>query len=438
MKRKYLHFSWTTLFIFIIVLASVVRCYNQLFFFSSNTEVLILSFCLGALILKKADQLFKNKISLPITLLVLLCFGIALFRFSPAYYSRSLYAMSIIALGCYFIGLLYGGKFYHVLWLVVGHGALNAIVTWIQIFNYSYYEEYLQRFINPELIGSINRIYKSFGGLCGMSDHYSRNAFFIVSAIFVLFAFFLSEKAKWKKNLYLCATAFFFLTLMTIGKRAHLIFASFILFVVYLCSQKNIKKSIKKGMWATLFILVAGTAVLILVPSSRQTILRIINSLNDGGTDFSTGRINHIYPLAWRLFLNSPWIGNGFGYFTTYTNNAYAGVHNDYLQWLCDYGIVGFVSYMAFTMASFYTIYRIYRTMCKNPMYYSVKVKVLAAWSLLFQGWVLVYSLSGIPHYDYEISILYYIACGIGVCLAIQNRKWRRGMYEENRNRDVV
>ncbi|MGO4972119.1 O-antigen ligase family protein [[Clostridium] aminophilum] len=86
---------------------------------------------------------------------------------------------------------------------------------------------------------------------------------------------------------------------------------------------------------------------------------------NGGGSrsvDISTGRFI-IWARAWKLFKNNPIIGIGWGNFSLYMTDYYnsvtgvqvANVHNDYLQLLCETGIVGF---LCFTLPMLYILSR--------------------------------------------------------------------------------
>lgn len=57
--------------------------------------------------------------------------------------------------------------------------------------------------------------------------------------------------------------------------------------------------------------------------------------------DVSSGRIE-LWKEAWDYFLDNPLFGIGWHRFITITPNAHE-VHNTYLQWLCETGIVGFL-----------------------------------------------------------------------------------------------
>lgn len=127
-----------------------------------------------------------------------------------------------------------------------------------------------------------------------------------------------------------------------------------------------------------------------------------------------------LWKLAWEQFLEHPIFGIGWGRYYTdvsfrydYTN--YYHVHNTYIQLLCETGLIGcsfVIGWMTYILKK--TVY----------LYQGIKEwgteKSFVGFSLSFQLFFLLYSLTGNTFYEEEISIPYFIACGVTLYLERQ------------------
>ena len=111
------------------------------------------------------------------------------------------------------------------------------------------------------------------------------------------------------------------------------------------------------------------------------------------------------------MFLTNPIIGRGYGSFSVLMNYENPGVHNDYLQFLAEWGVAGFLICLIAYGKCLYLTYVQYREMKLKT--FSVEDERLIIWSFMLQLFVAMYSLTGLPHYDFEIYMLFCLACAV-------------------------
>lgn len=83
--------------------------------------------------------------------------------------------------------------------------------------------------------------------------------------------------------------------------------------------------------------------------------------------------------------------------------------------------LVGFVFFIGLGIHSMVVATISLRKIIKN---YDVdkRIKKLAIWTFMFQIFVLMYSLTGLPHFDFEINTVYIIACAVSNVIFTQRK----------------
>ena len=303
-------------------------------------------------------------------------------------------------------------KLYTVMRVIAIFSLVNAFVNVINIISPSAYFKLIGILLKPEAVESAQYYYRNNGFLSGLSDHYSRNAYWCIAGGSVFAAvFFAKEKHR---KLSLVALIAELLLIMVIGKRGHLIFFAMALLFTYLVMEPNLPKRISRILKIILVVGILGAVILEMVPAVSFVFERFAQQI--AGGDISTGRFE-LWSKAWNLFKEKPLFGWGYGYFSTHTMNTtlnvmFAGVHNDYLQWLCELGVVGFAfNFIAIVGIFLFTLKLLNYTVrhYKNHTQY----KLMLSWSVLFQTFVILYSLTGLPHYDFEVNYIYYISMSV-------------------------
>ncbi len=162
-----------------------------------------------------------------------------------------------------------------------------------------------------------------------------------------------SREKNWKTALSGATILLLVCTIMLTGRRGEFLGAvlALVLFALFLCSKKQRWMLIGGG---SVLVLVAFGAVVLMLPvlkeidAIRRYVMTVENLLS--GKDITSGRLE-LYTLAWRLFCTSPVFGIGWQNFGGYVTPEFQelhgpgvkDVHNIYLQFLCETGIVGAV-----------------------------------------------------------------------------------------------
>lgn len=234
----------------------------------------------------------------------------------------------------------------------------------------------------------------------GFTSHYSTNGCYLTIAALFFASLSMDENRKKSDTLLLILSI---VALLIIGKRAHLIFATFSIIVGYIVSTKA-KKAKHITTRSLKILIITLTAIISFIPLSQSipqistTIDRIIES--NSSNDITNGR-QPLYNLAIDEWKKSPIIGNGWGRYIQASHEVfgstkyhvdYIHAHNDYLELLCDCGIVGLMLYL---IVLFYLLIKYIRKTSPN------------ANSILKPMLVLFYILYGITGTPLSIPSIY-------------------------------
>lgn len=275
--------------------------------------------------------------------------------------------------------------------IFVVFAAITSLVTWFSFIWPKLYDLVFISALPVEDQAIVRNDFWNLGMKMGLSNHYSRNAFYLVIGIIGC----ITLNNKNKKGNYVILSLFFLGTLLLVGKRAHFLFLIIAIFISYMIYEKtslkkvlNIMKYISLGV---IFLII----VILIVPGTSTMIERLFNT---NGGDISTGRFE-LYKRVWTLFVNNSYKPIGWGQFSKSTNYFFAGVHNDYLQLLCETGILGF---------SFIILSNIY-ILIKTTIITRINKNPIILGILIYQVFFMIYSLTGLPHYDVETYMVYFI-----------------------------
>ena len=309
--------------------------------------------------------------------------------------------------------------------ILIVFSLVTSIVTWISVIARPIYINFIVPFINEsgqsEVISELN-----VGNLAGLTNHYSRNAYYVVAGIIILMSDIWSEndkRMKSSKNIKWALVVFEITTLLAIGKRGHTVFLLLTLYLAYMVLQQTFTKQFFNSIRAIIIVIIAAILIFRFVPAAQHILERFI--AESASEDVSNGRFTN-YAIAFNLFKAHPIFGIGYGGFSGLTargltQDRFAGVHNDYIQFLCETGIVGFVFFIGLGIHSMVVATISLRKIIKN---YDVdkRIKKLAIWTFMFQIFVLMYSLTGLPHFDFEINTVYIIACAVSNVIFTQRK----------------
>lgn len=294
--------------------------------------------------------------------------------------------------------------------IIVIFAIVTATVTWISYFFPNFYIYNIINIFSNESKSEVIRYFIVNGHYMGLTNHYSRNAFYIVAALIFLTPFVLS---KLNKGIYIIVYIYLILTLLLIGKRGHGLFFVLSFCIMILFNYKSKRKRIKSIIKWIFISIIIFTLIILFIPQVNTLFIRL-TTVSD---DVTSGR-DGLYKIAFDMFKRSPIIGNGYGSFAREVNFTFAGVHNDYLQILAENGLIGFTIMLGFNLYCYiYSIKAIRITNYENNY---------AKMSFMFQTFILLYSFTGLPRYDYEVMTLYLIMCIWGVEIFSSNYR-RKG-----------
>jgi len=260
--------------------------------------------------------------------------------------------------------------------------------------------------------------------------NFAHNATGSVYALVSIFAlvFFLKEKIRKKKILYLAIFALCVIALLlTKSRGSYLAFAAGLIFVFWMHFR-----SVKKVLLYLLGLIVISIPVLWIT----KTYERILQIFQTGGT--AAVRLE-LWEKAWNLFSQSPLFGIGFarfndiqsvtserlaglrGIWTVYLNPRFyfdfSNAHNSYLQFLAEGGIIGLGLILMFWFLCFGILWKALKLFRYND--FSSKVFLSALSSI-----VILFILSLTENYFSATTIM--VAVSMIVSLAI-------GLYWQNR-----
>ena len=269
---------------------------------------------------------------------------------------------------------------------------MTSIVTWISIYYpYLYDNVFISLLPNSDQL-IVKTDFWNQGMRMGLTNHYSRNAFYIILGILSSIIFY----RKKNKKIYIMIALGFLSTLFVIGKRGHLLFLIISLFLSYsIYTKMSIKKFFKIILYIIIFLL-CSILIIQIIPGGNNIIERLFN-LNNG--DISTGRFE-LYQRIWRLFKDNNYQALGWGEFSKSTNYFFAGAHNDYIQLFCETGLIGFLIIVWCNFYFFFKSLKKIKKTNKKEIFF-----IILTYNIFF----LLYSLTGLPHYDLEIYLTYFI-----------------------------
>lgn len=127
----------------------------------------------------------------------------------------------------------------------------------------------------------------------------------------------------------------------------------------------------------------------------------------------TTGR-NYLYGYAIELWKGHKFFGNGWRTFRDYSMYLYGydskhDVNLDYLQMLCECGIIGFAMIMIPVITTLFRTIKLERNILKIKMKFSAKFTIMVAGFIQF--FTLIYAFFEIPFYDRTFFIVYAFSC---------------------------
>lgn len=408
--------------ILLYIIVCCIRVYVDNLIMSNLTIVLLL----GAILLLMINMIKERKIKIVSKSYFILALLLLLPSFyKNAYINDHIYTYFLY----YFLTIIYSIMFcfsnikknniQFALLLFIIFAFATGIVTWISMFNPNFYVKKIIPLMPQNNQDELIKNFLYLKGRMGLTSHYSRNAFYLILGILGSIYFLFEEKKfKWKFSIF-----FLSITMLIIGKRGHFIFLVISLLLSYFIFFRINVKTIAKLFFC---ICIIGAILFFsakIQPEINNTFKRFYENEN---SDISNGRFE-MYSDAWNMFKNSGYIGIGWNGYASNTNYLHPGVHNDYIQILCESGIIGFI----LVIGSNLYILR------KSRYYARKKQNSLSFIILTYNIFFLCYSLTGLPHFDVETYMYYFLINCILFNIDDSNIQFEKVLKPNKQNKEI-
>lgn len=400
---------------FIIALSIVARCNSQLLFRSSGIEYILLfaSSCIAI------GLNLKSFLSKPI----LLCdvfFAASLVLFiSSNELSKYIIVICICTLFYYAVQNC-NSEIKYVEIPLVAFAIFTSVVTWISFFSPTFYTSKILTLFPEGSSLAYSFLHRNM--YHGFTNHYSRNSYYIITGIIMLFSSAITRKKR--SGIKLILIAFLFCTEFLVAKRGPTLFLIVALFIAYLKKEPSFAHKVEKS----LKFVAVGIGLFILayffVPGVSNIVSRILSP--NSSDDISSSRF-YLWGVAINLFENKPIFGNGWGsYLQAMSGTTFQGAHNDYFQFLAETGIIGLAIHLFAEISCLYYTGKAFKYFNEEQYQGTLEQKWIF-FSYAFQIFILLYALTGMPHYSYEQYGLYLMICGFSIGLYKHRKRYNEG-----------
>lgn len=198
--------------------------------------------------------------------------------------------------------------------------------------------------------------------------------------------------------------------LLLTGKRSPILFlAMSIIYTEIKTSPLNTKlsRTLKIMLVILLIVIVTYSFVLPKLSDTRNSFSRIMEYL-DSDTDASNGRFE-LFSDAIAGFRQSPWLGQGWGWFKK--KYEITGAHNVYLQLLCECGTFGAIPIIAIFFWWYIRLSIVIRRILSSEE--NARINPCMKFVFFSHVYILLYCMVGNPIYDYCFLIWYMIVIGL-------------------------
>ncbi|MBQ6366378.1 MAG: O-antigen ligase family protein [Oscillospiraceae bacterium] len=296
---------------------------------------------------------------------------------------------------------------YDCLKIMLAASFLFLVGIGIQLFSPAFFDRMIFPLFRAASRDDVIRQYYYHKMYSGFSSETSVCAQFLMLGLVCFYCTGGHKKSNWKAVI---IVIILLIGIILTGKRSSLFFfaASFIyMLLVSVPRSKKGKRVLSILLGITVFLIIAVIAFpkIAAVSTSRNTIVRIVESFSED-EDFSNGRFT-IWGNAWAAFLEHPVTGNGWSW---YLINYGYGAHNTYLQLLCECGIFG-GSFILCAIAYFFLL--CHRNMKAALMSKSPYRIAVAKFCIFSQTYFLLYCITGNPLYNYSFFLWYILS----ICL---------------------
>lgn len=297
---------------------------------------------------------------------------------------------------------------------------INAVCVFIQAIDHTFFLPLLRNILAPGMYEYYIKILgKSY--LSGCNAIVGDTAGFLLNGIGIFICCIIARDAKKMKLSAYILMAILAGALLFTGKRSQLLCGLVVTILLYILSGKSTKKF--KRIAASLLVLGAAYLlidILVSIFPSAYTISRMLDSINGLllGEDVSSGR-STLYRYAIEQFQSAPIFGIGWKEFNQLSTSLYNYssthyVNNDYLQILCETGLVGFICIFAPMFAFLHKSLKAFAVINNAPGLYAPETRMAILYSLFIQLYYLMYLFLENPLYNRSFFFMYILSVLIG------------------------
>lgn len=324
---------------------------------------------------------------------------------------------------------------------LVIYGGINAVFVLIHFILGDTFTSLYYHFLNSDA-QTLAENYVHLGHFFGFFYMPADPAGLIAYAIaFVLLGYFALSDRKTNKWVYIPIIAIFFVALILTGKKGVLFcsIAAFSLVILLIYASKNQWLKVFRYIVAVSVVLFVGY-IYIITNADNPVIAR----LNEFFTNLSTGERydsyrSVLYGYALSQWQNNKFFGIGWRQFSRLTVEVYGmasghEVNRDYLQLLCETGLVGLTLTL---IPLIVTLRRMIYVMRRMPREKGLRQHYrVIAFAGFIQLFFVLYAFVEIPFYDYTFFAVYILSCAIinrayGECHGMRNVRILRPTYNE-------
>ncbi len=253
--------------------------------------------------------------------------------------------------------------------ILIANGIIQSVGVFLELFFYNKWWPLVNTILAKsgiDVYQTIIRAQKNVNYLSGFTHNAGFTATYIVNAIFAVFLI----KDKLKKPLFFFLIALFNTSLIMTGKRGQLLILLVAYSIMYIVKAETVRKGIKACLKVAALLVIAyivGYVLYITINSDNNILYRVLKLIYDKSTsDKSSGRYE-LWNQAIIEIKNNFLFGIGW---LNYDLKYGLGVHNTYLQVLCESGVIGLVLFILAIETTVFHSYKLARKKFNEPINY--------------------------------------------------------------------
>jgi len=251
------------------------------------------------------------------------------------------------------------------------------------------------------------------GFIMGFNYSNSQDAIYLSMGLIVcICSLMFSLKQKKHRYFYVLCILLMGISLLLTGKRGPVLWLAIGFIVTYYVYNSNHKLS----RWFKILIIVVLVVVAVyigsfFIPQLTNFINRFQEQIAAG--DISTHRFE-LWAMGVAGFLKSPMLGHGWFWFKY--NNLFGvnyHVHNCYIQWLCELGIIGSLPFFGFIVLIYFRNVKLIKMIRLGQLTATNQTMKHLAFCLMYQTYFLIYCFAGTSFYEPETLLPWIFSCAM-------------------------